>query len=73
MTDRGGSFEFLAKRISEALKGLEDMDGKLKTVCRILKDSVPYYNWVGFYIVDEKKRNELVLGPFRESARSTRG
>ena len=64
MTDRGGSFEFLAKRISEALKGLEDMDGKLKTVCRILKDSVPYYNWVGFYIVDEKRRNELVLGPF---------
>lgn len=64
MTDRSGSFDFLTKRINEALKGVGGRDGKLRTVCRLLKDSVPYYNWVGFYIVDEKKRNELVLGPF---------
>jgi len=64
VTDRSGSFDFLAKRIREALKGVEDRDVKLKTVCRLLKDSVPYYNWVGFYIVDEKRWNELVLGPF---------
>jgi len=64
VTDRSGSFDLLAKRISEALKGAEDRDVKLKTVCRLLKDAVPYYNWVGFYVVDEKRRNELVLGPF---------
>ena len=64
MTDRSGSFDFLTKRINEALKGVGDRDGKLRTVCKLLKDSVPYYNWVGFYIVDEKRRNELVLGPF---------
>ncbi|MGD0159574.1 MAG: GAF domain-containing protein [Candidatus Bathyarchaeia archaeon] len=64
MADRRESFEFLTKRIDEALKGEEDRDGKLRKVCRLLKDNVPYYNWVGFYIVDEKRRNELVLGPF---------
>lgn len=64
MTDRSGSFGSLAKRISEALKGMEDTDRKLKTVCKLLKDGVHYYNWVGLYIVDEERRNELVLGPF---------
>ena len=64
MVDHGKSFEFLTERIGEALKGEEDRDEKLRTICRLLKDNVPYYNWVGFYIVDEKKRNELVLGPF---------
>jgi len=64
LADRRESFEFLTERIGEALKGEEDRDEKLRTICRLLKDNVPYYNWVGFYIVDEKKRNELVLGPF---------
>jgi L-methionine (R)-S-oxide reductase len=64
MIDRIGSFNFLVKRISEALKGVEDRDRKLNTVCRLLMDNVPYYNWVGFYIVDEKNKSELVLGPF---------
>jgi GAF domain-containing protein len=64
VTERNESFEFLAKRIDEALAGLEDIDGKLKTVCRLLKNNVPYYNWVGFYIVDKKRKNELILGPF---------
>jgi len=64
LVDHGKSFEFLTERIGEALKGEEDRDEKLRTICRLLKDNVPYYNWVGFYIVDEKKRNELVLGPF---------
>ena len=64
MADRRESFEFLTERIGEALKGEEHRDEKLRTVCRLLKDNVPYYNWVGFYIVDEKRPNELVLGPF---------
>jgi L-methionine (R)-S-oxide reductase len=46
------------------LKRKADENEKLKTVCRLLKENVPYYNWVGFYIVDDKKREELVLGPF---------
>lgn len=64
MADHRESFEFLTERIGEALKGEGNRDGKLRTVCRLLKDNVSYYNWVGFYIVDEKRRNELFLGPF---------
>lgn len=38
-------------------------DELLLNVCKLLKQEVYHYDWVGFYILDEKK-NELVLGPF---------
>jgi L-methionine (R)-S-oxide reductase len=37
---------------------------KLSAVCGLLKDRVPYYDWVGFYLVNSKKDQELVLGPY---------
>lgn len=33
--------------------------GNLKKV-----DNVSHYDWVGFYLVDKTRENELVLGPF---------
>lgn len=35
----------------------------LLQICQILKTDVYHYDWVGFYILDEQKK-ELVLGPF---------
>ncbi|MDP2888597.1 MAG: GAF domain-containing protein [Bacteroidota bacterium] len=35
----------------------------LLRICELLKQEVYHYDWVGFYILDQKK-NELVLGPF---------
>lgn len=57
-------FGFLAKRVGEVLESRANRDEKLGTVCRLLKDNVSYYSWVGFYIVDKERKNELVLGPF---------
>jgi L-methionine (R)-S-oxide reductase len=54
----------LTKKIEAILKEKEEKNRKLQTLCKLLKDSVPHYNWVGFYFVDKKRRNELVLGPF---------
>jgi len=64
MTDRRVFFDSLIERIDEVLKSKKSRNDKLKTVCRLLKESVPHYNWVGFYLVDKKKQKELVLGPF---------
>jgi L-methionine (R)-S-oxide reductase len=64
VTDKSKLFDFLAKKIEIVLKSKQNRDEKLKTVCRLLKDNVSYYNWVGFYFVDENRRTELVLGPF---------
>jgi L-methionine (R)-S-oxide reductase len=64
VTDKGALSSSLVDRIGEVLKSSMSRDEKLKTVCRLLKDNIPYYNWVGFYVVDDKNRNELILGPF---------
>ena len=64
MTDRKVFFDSLTEKINEVLKSNKSRDDKLKTVCRLLKENVPHYNWVGFYLVDKKRQNELVLGPF---------
>lgn len=36
---------------------------KLKKICTLLEDQVPYYNWVGFYFRNGEKE-ELKLGPY---------
>ena len=41
-----------------------DRDGKLHAICALLEREVPYYDWVGFYLVDPACERELVLGPF---------
>jgi len=38
-------------------------DEKLLNICQLLKEHVPYYNWVGFYFRNGKKE-ELILGPY---------
>jgi GAF domain-containing protein len=64
MVNKSELFRFLIRKIRDVLKSNVNKDEKLKTVCKLLKDNISYYNWVGFYIVDSRRGNELVLGPF---------
>jgi L-methionine (R)-S-oxide reductase len=64
MADKDILFKKLLRRIQEALKGPGERDAKLKRVCDILKAEVPYFDWVGFYITDPEKTDDLVLGPY---------
>lgn len=41
----------------------KDTDQKLQAICQILKENVPYYDWVGFYFKNGDKE-ELKLGPY---------
>tara|TARA_R110002049_G_scaffold68422_8_gene177393 strand:+ start:7345 stop:7845 length:501 start_codon:yes stop_codon:yes gene_type:complete len=36
---------------------------KMQAICELLKESVPYYDWVGFYFRNGEKE-ELKLGPY---------
>lgn len=38
-------------------------DEKLQSICELLKKSIAYYDWVGFYFKNGKKE-ELKLGPY---------
>lgn len=64
MTDKGNLFEFLTTRIDEVLRENLDKNEKLSAVCKLLKENVSYYNWIGFYLVNPKKQGELLLGSY---------
>jgi GAF domain-containing protein len=57
-------FGFLLGSVGKTLRSRLGRDEKLRAVCRLLKENVSCYNWVGFYVVDKKRPNQLVLGPF---------
>ena len=40
-----------------------DPSSKMQELCDLLRDTVPYYDWVGFYFKNGDKR-ELKLGPY---------
>jgi GAF domain-containing protein len=45
-------------------KNHNDKQGVLTLISQLLSERIRYYNWVGFYLVDETEGNSLVLGPF---------
>ena len=51
----------LEKRIAAILKGNGKRGRKLKAICKLLKDAVTYYDWVGYYAVNKDKSDELIL------------
>lgn len=62
--DRGsyeGKKVFFEELLRDVEKILEGGKESLQRLCEYLRERVPYYDWVGFYFVENE---ELVLGPF---------
>jgi GAF domain-containing protein len=57
-------FRILIMEVTEILKTNLNGAAKLKAICKLLKNKVSYYNWVGFYAVDKERADELVLISF---------
>lgn len=51
------------KEIYYSLEGETQIITKMATINCILKQHIPYYFWVGFYIVN--KPEELIVGPYQ--------
>jgi len=64
MEDRIEAFDSLLRNIESVIEGTVSTYEALLTVCQLLKDDVPHYDWVGFYLVDPEVERELVLGPY---------
>jgi GAF domain-containing protein len=58
------TYEALVAAARKIVAGDGDRDAKLKRICVLLAEKVPYYNWVGFYLVPPDEQDELVLGPY---------
>lgn len=56
-------FNFMINRIMRIAKSATSRAEKLQKICNEMKENISYYDWVGFYIADESKK-ELTLGPF---------
>ncbi|HPC38643.1 MAG TPA: carboxymuconolactone decarboxylase family protein [Exilispira sp.] len=55
------------QKISNSEKANEEVklkDDLLKFICNVCSKNIPYYNWFGFYLVDNENKNLLNLGPF---------
>src|SRR5438067_14853 len=51
----------LLTAIGSAIAAAPNPDSAMKQTVRLLKDAIPYYTWVGIYLLDG---DELALGPF---------
>ncbi len=60
MTEPRDLLERVERTVRRGEAGREE---KLEALCRLLRDSAAHYDWVGFYIADETRR-ELILGPY---------
>jgi len=58
------AFLQLITQLKQLIAAAGAQDEKLAVLCARLKDSVPYYNWVGVYRLDEQTKSDLILGPF---------
>ena len=57
------NFNELKSKVSDLVSNSSPLDKTLKDVCELLKYSVPYYDWVGFYFKNGEKE-ELKIGPY---------
>ena len=70
MSDNTAMFDALLDEVKSIADSDGDMPGTAKAhaVCDLLRDCVPHYDWVGFYLVASEgspdSPRELVLGPF---------
>jgi len=51
----------LLTAIGSAIASAPNADAAMTQAVRLLKDAIPYYSWVGIYLLDGE---ELVLGPY---------
>lgn len=62
--DKEKIFDSLIGKIGAILKGEKDNKSKLEMICRLLKNNIVGYDWVGFYLVNPDQNKELILGPY---------
>jgi len=57
----------VAEEIAAVLDGEPNLTARMATVASMLANSFDHYFWTGFYVVDETKADELVVGPYQGS------
>jgi len=53
----------ILEKVDQLIINHTEIEVVLLKICTLLQQEVYHYNWVGFYLLNEEKR-ELTLGPF---------
>lgn len=59
------TYNLLAKQIKATLEGEDNVIAKMATISCMLKHAFDTYYWCGFYLVDNAKVDELIIGPYQ--------
>lgn len=64
-TNKAERYAAVADEIASVLQGEPNRVARMATVASMLANSFADYFWTGFYVVDEAKGDELVVGPYQ--------
>lgn len=56
------TYSEIVQILDSMLDGITNITSKMATIIEVLKNSIPYYYWAGFYLMDN---HELVVGPYQ--------
>ena len=59
------AFHNIVSEIRHFTATAKDLVSLQEFCVRLIAEQLPYYNWVGFYMLDPGDENVLVLGPYR--------
>ena len=63
--DKAARYAEVEAEILAVLDGEPNRTARMATVSSMLADAFPVFFWTGFYVVDESKTDELVVGPYQ--------
>ena len=64
-TDKAARYVELAAEIASVLEGEPNRTARMATIASMLREAFEHFFWVGFYVVDPDRQNELVVGPYQ--------
>ena len=65
--DKEQIYSDISQQISAVTDGENNVIARMATVSCLLSEAFESFFWTGFYLVDDKKENELVIGPYQGS------
>lgn len=63
--DKAARYAEVEAEILAVLDGEPNRTARMATVASMLADAFPVFFWTGFYVVDETRTDELVVGPYQ--------
>jgi GAF domain-containing protein len=62
---KAARYDALAEEIASVLEGEANLTARFATVAAMLGQAFEHFLWVGFYLVDPTRPDELVVGPYQ--------